>query len=405
MSSRPLEGLRVLDLADEKGELAGRLLADLGADVLRVEPPTGARSRSLPPFHGGTSLYFAHRNSNKRGVALDLTQQGDRDRLVDLAGRADVLVEAFAPGALAERGLAPVDLVARHPHLIALSISDFGQTGPYRDWVATDATLEAIGGMQFKAGLPGKPPLLPPGALAYDVAGVMGAFAVLAALLQRRRTGHGQNIDLSVLESVAQQCDWSFSNGTYTQAKCQDAVEMRTGSGPMYRLYACKTGYVRLVILSPRQWHAMREWLGDPDYLMDPVYDSFLGRIQIADALAVMIGDLFATMPHEQVAAEAQRRGLACTPPTPSTRPASRVPPSRASSSWMPIARATDIARRRWASTTTRWRRGSGRSRGRRLGVRRPRLPRHSPACASSTSASAAWGSRPRDSSPTTAPT
>jgi crotonobetainyl-CoA:carnitine CoA-transferase CaiB-like acyl-CoA transferase len=292
MSSRPLEGLRVLDLADEKGELAGRLLADLGADVLRVEPPTGARSRSLPPFHGGTSLYFAHRNSNKRGVALDLTQQGDRDRLVDLAGRADVLVEAFAPGALAERGLAPVDLVARHPHLIALSISDFGQTGPYRDWVATDATLEAIGGMQFKAGLPGKPPLLPPGALAYDVAGVMGAFAVLAALLQRRRTGHGQNIDLSVLESVAQQCDWSFSNGTYTQAKCQDAVEMRTGSGPMYRLYACKTGYVRLVILSPRQWHAMREWLGDP----------------------VMIGDLFATMPHEQVAAEAQRRGLACTP-------------------------------------------------------------------------------------------
>ena len=314
MSTPPLDGLRVLDLADQKGELAGRLLADLGADVIRVEPPGGAHSRCLPPFHDGRSLYFAYRNSNKRGIVLDLEEQGGRERLVDLAGRADVFIESFAPGTLAERGLAPTTLVERHPHLVALSITDFGQTGPYRDWVATDATMEAIAGMQFKAGVPEHPPLLPPTSLAYDVAGVMGCFAVLAALVQKQRTGHGQTLDLSVLEATAQQCDWSFSNGTYTLAKGQEPAEMRAGSGPMYRIYACKSGYVRLVILSPRQWHAMREWLGDPEYLRDPLYDSFLGRLQIADALAVTIGDLFATMPHEQVAAEAQRRGIVCTP-------------------------------------------------------------------------------------------
>ncbi len=314
MPHPPLEGVRVLDLADEKGELAGRLLADFGADVIRVEPPGGARSRRLPPFQDDESLYFAYRNFNKRGISLDLGEAGDRARLLELAGRADVFIESFAPGRLAALGSSPAGLVERHPHLIALSISDYGQTGPYRDWLGTDATLESIGGNQFKAGLAEKPPLLPPGAIAYDVAGIMGAFAALLALLQRQRTGHGQAIDLSVLEALAAITDWSFSNGTYVRAKAQEPGELRMGSGPMYRIYACKGGYVRLVILSPRQWHAMREWLGDPDYLQDPKYDSFLGRLEIADALGVMIGDLFATMTHEQVSFEAQRRGIVCTP-------------------------------------------------------------------------------------------
>ena len=247
-SQRPLEGVRVLDLADEKGELAGRLLADFGADVVRVEPPGGARSRRLPPFHGGTSLYFAHRNSNKRGVVLDLEGERDRARLLDLCSRADVLIESFAPGTLAKLGLDPSGLIERNPHLVALSITDFGQTGPYRDWVATDATLEAIGGQTFKAGLPDLPPLLPPGALAYDIAGVMGCFAALLALLQRFRSGHGQTIDLSALEALAQTTDWSFSNASTARAKGQTPFELRMGSGPMYKIYACKGGYVRLEI-------------------------------------------------------------------------------------------------------------------------------------------------------------
>src|SRR5262245_3145550 len=169
MSERPLSGYRVVDLADEKGELCGRMLADFGADVLRVEPPGGARSRRIPPFANGESLFFAYRNLGKRGAVLDLKQPADRERLhAQLAG-ADALIGSGAPGWLASQGLAPAALLQRHPHLVVTSISDFGQTGPYKDWVASDAALEAVGGMMFKAGLPEREPLVPPGAIASDV--------------------------------------------------------------------------------------------------------------------------------------------------------------------------------------------------------------------------------------------
>ncbi len=311
----PLSGLRVVDLADEKGELAGRVLADFGAEVLRVEPPSGAVSRSLPPFDSeGRSLYFASRNSNKLGLALDLDAGDDRRQLLELLARADVLIESEKPGRMEERGLDPETLTARFSHLIVLSISDFGQTGPYRDWVATDSTMCAISGMQFKAGIGAREPLLSPAAMCYDIAGIMGAYSVMTAYYQRERTGWGQSIDLSVLEAVAQQTDWSFSNGSLNEAKSIDAPQTRVGSGPVYPIFPCKGGYVRLVIMAPRQWRAMREWLGEPDYLQDPKYDSFLGRMEIAEALAVVIGDLFETMTHEEVSFEAQKRGIVCTP-------------------------------------------------------------------------------------------
>ena len=313
-ANRPLAGVRVVDMADEKGELAGRMLADLGAEVVRVEPPGGARSRQIPPMAGDDSLYFAWRNANKKGITLDLEQEADRAKLRSLLGRADVFIESEKPGRLAELGIDPSALEDDFPHLVTISISDFGQTGPYRDWAATDATMNAIGAMQWKAGIPEKPPLLFPGALAYDTAGVMACFAAQTALLQRAKTGYGQYIDLSVLEALAQVSDWSMSNSSMAHAKGQWAPEIRMGSGPMYTVYACKTGYVRLVILSPRQWRAMREWMGDPEFLRDPIYESFLGRMSIADALMVMIGDHFATMGHEEASFEAQRRGIVCTP-------------------------------------------------------------------------------------------
>ena len=312
---RPLTGYRVVDLADEKGELAGRILADFGAEVVRVEPPQGARSRCLPPFApSGESLYFAYRNANKLGHVLDLESEAGRAGLLDLLARADVLIESETPGRMASLGLAPKSLSERFPHLVVLSISDFGQTGPYRDWVATDSTMCAISGMQFKAGVADREPLFSPGAMVYDIAGIMGAFAAMTALYQRERTGYGQTLDLSVLEAVAQQTDWSFSNNSMTDAKLQEGLQSRIGSGPIYKIFPCKGGFVRLVIMAPRQWRAMRAWLGEPDYLQDPKYDSFLGRMEIADALNVMVGDLFATMTHEEVAFEAQKRGIVCTP-------------------------------------------------------------------------------------------
>ncbi len=310
---RPLQDLRVLDLADVKGELCGRLFSDFGADVVRVEPPEGAHSRRLPPFHENESLYYAFRNAGKRGAVLDLDAPDGRKKLAALLAGVDVLIESFSPGRLEE--ILDLDEVRRrHPRLVIVRISDFGQTGPYRDWVATDAVIEAMSGMQWKAGVPEKAPLLPPGALAYDIAGVVACFAALTALRQRETTGYGQVIDLSVLEAVAQTTDWSFSNASVTVAKGERPVEVRMGSGPVYSIYQCKGGYVRLVILSPRQWHAMWDWLGQPEAFADPFFESFIARLQNADVLNPLYTEHFASMTMEEVSAEAQRRGIVCTP-------------------------------------------------------------------------------------------
>ncbi|TMA35019.1 MAG: CoA transferase [Deltaproteobacteria bacterium] len=314
MSDRPLKGLRVLDFADEKGELCGRLLADFGGDVIRVEPPEGARSRLLPPFHAGESLYYAYRNAGKRGIVLDLRDPGDVEALHAQLRCADVWIESFGPGHLESLGFDFAELIERYPKLLIVRISDFGQTGPYRDWVGDDAVLEAMSGMVWKAGIPAKPPLLPPSPMAYDIAGIMGAFATLATLRERNRSGYGQIVDLSVLEAVAQTTDWSMSNASVSVGQGIRPVEVRMGSGPLYTIYKCKGGYVRLIVLSPRQWRAMWEWLGKPEAFADPHFETFIARLQNADVLIPLYTEHFSTLTMEEVSAEAQRRGIVCTP-------------------------------------------------------------------------------------------
>ena len=313
-SDRPLAGLRVVDLADEKGELCGRLLADLGADVLRVEPPAGARSRRLPPVHAGASLGFAFRNAGKRGATLDLEAASGRARLHEWLAAADVLLESFAPGERERLALDPGDVLARHPQLVFASLSDFGSRGPYRDWVATDDVLDAMGGMVFKAGIPSKPPLIPPAAIGVDVASFTAAYAVLLALWQRRVSGAGQYIDFSTLLGISQTTDWSFCNASILRNGSFPINEVRNGSGPVYTIYACKGGYVRLIVLSPRQWRAMWEWLGKPEAFSDPHWETFVGRLQNADVLTKLYEEHFASLSMEEVSEEAQRRGIVCTP-------------------------------------------------------------------------------------------
>ena len=315
MTSLPLEGLRVLDMSTDKAEMCGRFLGDLGADVVRLEPPTGGPSRRMPPFVGGTSAFFEVRNFNKRGAVVDLDTSEGRARLLDLLSRADVWIETTKPGTLAALGLDPLSMTERFPHLIVASITDFGQTGPYRDYEATDDTLTALGGEIFRSGIVGKPPLLIPGSFTYDVSGVQGAFAVLTAYWQRLQSGRGQHLDLSMMETVAQVSDWSLANFSAVMGTGGPYLETRAGSGIVYPMYPCKDGYVRLVVLSPRQWHALREWLGDPEFLQDPHWDSLLGRMSIQeDVLDPLYKELFMTMGMSELSAEAQRRGIVMTP-------------------------------------------------------------------------------------------
>ncbi len=312
MSPLPLSGLRVVDCTVDRGELAGRLLGDLGADVIKVEPPGGSPARHTAPVRRGVSLAFAVRNAGKRGIVLDLGAPADVERFHDLLAHADVLITSdveLAPG------LDTRELSARHPHLVVGALTPFGLDGPYADWVATDATLAATAGFAFKAGVPEDSPLLPPGHLVDDAASITTAFGLLCALYQREHSGAGQFIEVSTNEAIAQITDWSLPNAMARIEAGFPAGEVRNGNGPIYPIFACKGGYVRLIILSVRQWHAMREWLGEPEFLQDPALDGFVARREISEhVLNPLLVAHFADLSMEEVSLEAQKRGIVCTP-------------------------------------------------------------------------------------------
>jgi crotonobetainyl-CoA:carnitine CoA-transferase CaiB-like acyl-CoA transferase len=307
---KPLAGMRVVDMSDEKGELCGRFLADLGAEVIRLEPPSGALSRTLPPFteDGATSLYFAVRNAGKRGAVVDLQTEEGRNRLHGLLGEADVFVETTKPGTLAEIGLGADAILERHPGLIVTSITDFGQDGPYADYVGTDMVGVAMGGMMHRAGIPEKPPVVMPGSPAYDVAGVCGALGSLLAYWQRMQTGRGQHVDVSTMEAMAGLADWSLANYSLNPN-----LGHRAGTG-IYTLYRCADGFIRMIILVPKHWRALLEWVGHPEELMDPKYGQFINRLVDLPKIVAVLERFFVDKKKVEIAVEAQNRGIPATP-------------------------------------------------------------------------------------------
>lgn len=310
--SLPLQGIRVLDLTVENGELAPRLLADLGAEVIKIEPPQGSPARTLPPVRKGVSLSWAVNNAGKRSVVLDLDTSAGLERLQRLCAHSDLIV---CPSATVAPGTTVQDLAAAHPHLIVAALTPYGLTGPWSDWQVTDQVLSATGGMTFKAGTLDREPIPAPGQFCNDVAASSAAWAMLCALWQREHTGAGQVLDISINECLAQTADWSLPNYTARVAAGSDFPELRMGSGPVYPIFKCRDGYVRLIVLSPAQWREMRAWLGEPEYLQDEEYDSFPGRFAIAEAiLNPLYEELFADLTIEEVSAHAQDRGIVCTP-------------------------------------------------------------------------------------------
>jgi len=202
-----LAGLRVLDLSNLRGGLCGRMLADMGADVIKIEPPQGDPTRRLGPFagnqpHPDRSLKFWFYNLNKRSVTLDYAHTRGAELLLQLAESADVVIESFDPGYLDRLGLSWDALHERNPALILCSLAPFGQTGPYRDYLADDTILTALGGMLFVNGFPEEPPLRPLGLQTYHVGSIFGVSAIMGALLARRHAGVGQWIDLSLHEAT-----------------------------------------------------------------------------------------------------------------------------------------------------------------------------------------------------------
>ncbi len=309
MSTLPLADLRVVDLADEFGDLTGRLLADLGAQVVRIEPPDGAPTRSFPPLASdGTSLWFAHRNSNKSGLSLDVSTPDGSATLHELAAGADVVIDNGTLDVAA--------LHAANPALIICSVTPFGLTGPYAGFEATDEVVYGLSGNLSMSGIPEKPPLFMPGSIGTDAAGVAGAYAVCVALYQRRRTGEGQQLDVSALEAAAQLHTWGLANTSSIISSGADASKSNTraGTSVMYPNYKTSDGHVRCVILSSRQWDAMFEWMGKPEAFAAEEWGQTFFRIMNMDVLSPFIAEHYAPMTMVEAAAEAQRRGVVATP-------------------------------------------------------------------------------------------
>jgi crotonobetainyl-CoA:carnitine CoA-transferase CaiB-like acyl-CoA transferase len=253
-----LDGIRVLDLATERAELAGRVLADLGAEVIKVEPPQGAAARHLPPFVAGHetdpehSLYWASVALGKKSIVLDVTEPADRARIADLAAGADIFIESFDPGVVGELGLGYEILGARNPRLIYVSVTPYGQDGPQALRPATELTIEAAGGLVGMQGDGDRPPVPVGYPQSAFHAGVQAAADAIIALNERDRSGLGQRLDVSMQAAMV----WTLMNATGypantggdppTSAENRVNGRLEIAPGVVFpNIWACKDGWVQ----------------------------------------------------------------------------------------------------------------------------------------------------------------
>jgi crotonobetainyl-CoA:carnitine CoA-transferase CaiB-like acyl-CoA transferase len=291
-----LAALRVLDLTVGDADLVTRFLADLGADVLKVEPPGGSSARELRPTASGVSLSFALHNANKRSTILDPTAADDCRRLIELAADADIVVDSGIPGQAEAFGTSCAELADQFKHLVALLVTDFGTAGPRAGWRATDPVLYALSTVLSRSRRPGGPPVLPPDGIASATAAAQAAWAALVAYYQRLRYGRGDYIDFSRYEAVLQALDPPFgAQGQVAAARGNS----RPGRGRPknqnpYPIFACKDGWVRICVLAPRQWRGLRAWLGEPEAFQDAKYDAIGARFAAFEEIGALIAELFA---------------------------------------------------------------------------------------------------------------
>lgn len=260
--------IRVVELGDITASYATRLLADLGADVIKVEPPGGDPNRLLPPFAGDIkdpehSLTFINANTNKRSIVLDIQNSpADRETFGTLLASADLLIEATPLGYLETLGFTEDRLREIQPGLVTVSLSAFGRTGPFRSYKGSDAIANGAGGFLFGQGDNTRGPCTGPSHLAYQVAGAVAAVLSIAGVRHRRRTGAGQRIDISLQEAL------TFTNSSAIARYSLDQMQQRRPGSRHYggagtNIYRCKDGrYVHFTANPLPMWREVtRNWM------------------------------------------------------------------------------------------------------------------------------------------------
>ena len=312
----PLTGLRVLELTSEPAQFCGKLMADLGADVIKVEPPGGQETRNVGPFledeaHPERSLYFWHYNTSKRGVTLDLNSPNGQDIFRKLSATAGLVLESFPAGYLSDLGLGYETLAKDNPGLIMCSVTPFGQDGPWRDYQTSDLLHLAAGGQMASSGydvedIPDAPPIAPGGGNAWHIVSHYSYIAIMGALYHRDFTGEGQYIDVSVHEACSLTTEGAIAiylstgevvrrhTGRHASADMSPGIQHATNDG----------GYINTTRsgsnLTPARIKVLGEWMDGyglaQDLLDDKYQDPAVVEVS-GQHFADVLKNFFANMP------------------------------------------------------------------------------------------------------------
>ncbi len=321
------DGLRVLELTGLTGQQCGKLFAGMGADVIKVEPPGGAAGRAAGPFlndvpHPDRSLSFWHYNASKRSITLDLAKPSGADLFRRLAATADVIIEDNPPGYLAGKGLSYSELGTRNPKLIMVSITPFGQSGPYRDFKTSDLVSLALGGPLWSCGYDDHtlPPARPYTDAAYDIASHYAMVGATAALVQRQLTGEGQYIDVSMHEAChdtteAAMPTYYFGNQLVQRQTGRHAAA--TATQPVIFPSSDGTSVFTRVPVEAGAWEQFLDWLDEAGMVVD-LRDERYGdpgkRQQEMGHITEVLAAFCATRPSNELYHGAQRRGMVWAP-------------------------------------------------------------------------------------------
>lgn len=311
-----LSGLKVLDLSRIlSGPFATMILADLGADVIKIENTgTGDDTRQWgPPFQGDQAAYFLSANRNKRSVCLDLKRPEGLDAVLRLADRADVVVENFRPGTAARLGLGYPALAARNPRLIYASISGYGQTGPWSGRPGYDAIAQAESGMMSITGEPGGLPVRPGVATADIGAGMWATIGILSALAARDRTGRGQHIDISLLDG---QLAWLsyVASGWYASGEPPRAHGSAHPTIVPYQALRTADGELMVAAGNDRLWQRFASVLDRPELADDPRFATNPDRVQHRAELLAIVETELGRHGTTEWAQRLEAAGIPCAP-------------------------------------------------------------------------------------------
>ena len=308
-----LDGIRVLELTNfMAGPFCGMLLADLGADVIKVENPKGGDfTRNAAPFLEGESAGFLAVNRNKRSIAIDLKAGRGREIFLDLVRRSDVVIENLRPGTLDDLGIGYKVLSEVNPRIILSSASGFGQTGPYKDRAALDLIVQGMSGLMSITGEAGRPPVKVGVPISDLAAAMFGAYAILAALRVRDRDGIGQHIDVSLLESAIALEAWETS-GYFATGEVPRPLGSAHRVNAPYQAVRTADGYITIGATTPGNWHAFCVTLGLERLENDARFAKVSERRRNYEELAVLIEQVTATRPSEHWYRALEHAGVPC---------------------------------------------------------------------------------------------